>query len=248
MENSLKTKHQNEIQHGKKLLKLDAEKTWGHSKKAGQLRVQRRVDLIVNTTKMQPSKKVLEIGCGTGMFTKKFLQSGAEITAIDISKDLLEIAKKNILNSNIHFELAAAEDLSMIKNNYFDAVIGNSVLHHLDYEKALKAFYKVLKPGGKIAFSEPNMLNPQIFLQKNIPAIKKMLGDSPDETAFIKWRLKKILRANNYKNINITNFDFLHPFTPNFLCGFLNQAGKNFFEKIPLIKEITGSLFITSEK
>jgi len=33
-------------------------------------------------------------------------------------------------------------------------------------------------------FAEPDMLNPQITLQKNIPALKRRLGDTPDETAF----------------------------------------------------------------
>ena len=53
-------------------------------------------------------------------------------------------------------------------------------MHHLNVKKALVEFYRVLKPGGTIYFTEPNMLNPIIAVQKNIPFIKKLMGDTPD--------------------------------------------------------------------
>ena len=37
------------------------------------------------------------------------------------------------------------------------------------------------------------MLNPQIAIQKNIPWVKRKLGDSPDETAFFRWPLRRLL-------------------------------------------------------
>jgi 2-polyprenyl-3-methyl-5-hydroxy-6-metoxy-1,4-benzoquinol methylase len=43
---------------------------------------------------LNPQKRALEIGCGTGMFTEMFAQTGAGILAVDISSDLLEAAGK----------------------------------------------------------------------------------------------------------------------------------------------------------
>ena len=64
-----------------------------------------------------------------------------------------------------------------------DSVVGSSVLHHLEVDAALKEIWRVLKPGGLVFFTEPNMMNPQIAVQENVPAIKERLGDSsPDET------------------------------------------------------------------
>jgi len=113
--------------------------------------------------------------------------------------------------------------------------------------KALKECYRVLKPGKALVFAEPNMLNPQIALQKNIPFIKKMLGDSPDETAFIRWRLKKVLHNIGFKEIKIFPYDFLHPATPKALIQIIKSIGFA-VEKLPVFKEIAGSLIIYAKK
>ena len=104
-----------------------------------------------------------------------------------------------------------------------------------------------IKPKGKLIFAEPNMLNPQLLVQKNIPFIKKMLGDTPDETAFVRFSLKKKLKKYGFKNIQIKPFDFLHPFIPESLIKPV-LAVQNIVEKIPVIKEISGSLIIYAEK
>jgi hypothetical protein len=85
------------------------------------------------------------------------------------------------------------------------------------------------------------------MFQKNIPFIKKMLGDSPDETAFFRWGLKRRLRKSGFTNITIIPFDFLHPLTPKFLIKIISRIG-NTLERMPLLREIAGSLFITAEK
>ncbi|MCK5416137.1 methyltransferase domain-containing protein [Candidatus Parcubacteria bacterium] len=237
----------NEIKHGEKI-SSNAEKVWGHSGKAGKFRVKRRIDLMVEMGKITEDSMVLELGCGTGEFTKNLANTKAGITAIDLSPHLLEIAKNNLKKfHNVKLEIGDMETLDNLPNNYFSNVVGNSVLHHVDYEKCLERSYNKLIVGGSIFFTEPNMMNPQIALQKNIPWLKKMMGDSPDEIAFFRWRLEKVLRKLGYKNIKVINFDFLHPIMPSLLVDILGVP-LIFLEKIPIVKEISGSLLIYAEK
>ncbi len=98
--------------------------------------------------------------------------------------ELLEIATANCSAPNIRYEIQNAYALSY-PDGVFDSVVGSSVLHHLEIEEALREIYRVLQAGGAIYFTEPNMLNPQIAIQKNVPWVKRRLGDSPDETAFV---------------------------------------------------------------
>ncbi len=115
---------------------------------------------------------VLELGCGTGYFTRELARSGADIVAIDVSPELLEIAKANCSTPNVRYEIQDAYALSY-SDAMFDSVVGSSVLHHLEIKEALQEIYRVLKPGGAIYFTEPNMLNPQIAIQKNVPWVKR---------------------------------------------------------------------------
>ena len=234
---------ENEIKHGAFIAK-QGEQIWNWSSPAGRKRWKRRCDLFAEFLGNK-SQNVLEVGCGTGLFTAELVKANNKIIAIDVSKDLIEIAQKRV-GDKVSFLLRDAGKTSF-PDNYFDFIVGSSILHHLDAGPAIKEFYRILKPGGKFMFTEPNMLNPQIFLQKNIPFIKKLAGDSPDETAFFRWSIKKKLLIAGFGNVAAIPFDFMHPATPGFLLGYL-ERGFYLLEKIPLIREFAGSLIISGVK
>ena len=234
----------NEIEHGKYLAREGAGEVWNWESPAGKLRWQRRVKML--TAHIKASDKILEIGCGTGYFTKEIAKTKATITAIDISPELLNMAKQEIPETNVSFVLDNAYELSF-DDNCFDSIVGSSVLHHLEVEKAINEMFRVLKAGGSMFFTEPNMMNPQIALQKNIPALKRKLGDSPDETAFFRWSLKNLMRKAGFTDIVIKPFDFLHPALSPSLIPFITSLG-NAVEKTPILKEIAGSLYISAKK
>jgi len=233
-----------EIAHGEYLKKKWKKKLWYWETEAGQLRWKRRIEMLL--AHIQTDMDVLEVGCGVGYFTKEMAKTKASIVAIDISPDLLSVAKEFLRNTNVVFKVDNAYDLSF-PDRSFNTIIGSSVLHHLDVDQALKEFHRVLRPGGTIFFTEPNMANPQIFLQKNILLLKKISGDSPDETAFFRNKLKEHFNEHKFNDIKITPFDFLHPRTPRIFIPFVERIGLA-LEKIPLIREIAGSLYIRANK
>ena len=234
----------NEIAHGRFLAAHSAGEVWNWESPAGRLRWERRVQML--GVHLRPGMTILEVGCGTGSFTRELARSGAEIVAIDVSPELLEIARANYSAPNVRYEIQNAYAL-MYSDATFDSVVGSSILHHLEIEEALREIYRVLKPRGTILLAEPNMLNPQIAIQKNIPWIKRKLGDSPDETAFFRWPLRRLLEQTGYRDVRIDPFDFLHPRTPVPLIGRVNTLGR-FLEKVPVISELAGSLFIRAVK
>jgi SAM-dependent methyltransferase len=163
-----------------------------------------------------------------------------------VSPDLLEIARANWSAPNVRYEIQNAYELSY-PGDAFDSVVGSSVLHHLEIEEALRQIHRVLRPGGTMFFTEPNMLNPQIVIQKNVPWVKQRLGDSPDETAFFRWRLRRLLEVTGFSGVRINPFDFLHPKTPTTLIGGMDAIGR-FLEGLPVISEFAGSLYIRAIK
>src|SRR4029450_6290501 len=233
-----------EIRHGRFLAKYGAGEIWNWESPAGKLRWARRVKML--SKHLGPGVTVLELGCGSGYFTRALARSGADIVAIDVSPELLEIAKANCSAPNVRYEIQNAYTLSY-PDAVFDSVVGSSVLHHLEIEEALSEIYRVLKLGGSVHFTEPNMLNPQVAIQKNVPWIKRKLGDSPDETAFFRWQLRRLLEQTGYRNVRIDPFDFLHPKTTHALVPRVNALGR-FLESVPVISEFAGSLYIRAVK
>lgn len=237
----------NEIKHGLKLASTgDPEKLWNWSSPAGQVRAQRRARLITTAANLQPGMQVLEIGCGTGLFTELMAVSGAHILAVDISPDLLQIARQRGLPSDqVKFAEMRFEDGKM--DGPFDAIVGSSVLHHLDIPLALRHIYALLKPEGVMVFAEPNMINPQVWAERNVGWIREKLGVSPDETAINRWELAQDLREIGFVEVAIRTTDFLHPATPRALIPVVYQLGL-ILEYIPLVREIAGSVLIRAQR
>lgn len=232
-----------EIRHGREIVD-SAEFYWGWGSPAGRRRLERRVDYLIDYGRLGTETVALELGCGKGLYTRELEKGGATIAPIDISWDLLHAAKSSGSRSAYH--VGDAHHLPF-RDSTFDAVVGVSVLHHLELDPVLAECRRVLKKGGRFVFSEPNLLNPQIFIQKNVPFVKRLLGDSPDESAFLKPRLARNLTAAGYRVLQITPFDFLHPWVPKPFIGAVETIGRG-IERVPLLKEIAGSLLIVAER
>jgi len=172
-----------EIEHSRRVAARCPEMTWGWETPAGRIRARRRADLIAASVGLRADMCVLEIGCGTGLFTAMIAQTGAALMAIDISEELLvEKAKaRGLPEDRVRFLRGRFENHD--PGGPFDAVIGSSVLHHLDIGVALARIHALLTPGGAMCFAEPNMLNPQVclerFCRRWFPYV------SPQETAFV---------------------------------------------------------------
>lgn len=232
-----------EVKHAEKIIR-NPEFYWHTATPAGKRGSLRRAQWIIDTLQLKPGMRVLETGCGTGFYTEIFVKTGVELYAVDLAQNLLDKAIEHCAGLGVHFKLCDVEDMPY-EDDFFDAVIGIRVLHHFDMPSAFKEINRVLKPGGSIGFCEPNMLNPILMIQKNIPWVKKMVGDTPDETAFFKWSLQRFLISYGYEKINIQPFDFLYPRIPGKMVAGIEKFGI-FLETIPIIRHIAGSLRIVA--
>jgi len=97
--------------------------------------------------------KVLDAGCAAGWYTEQFLQRGADVTAIDISPEMVEATKRRIGQQST----VLTHDLTKpfpFDNGTFDYILCSLTLHYLDdWTPTFKEFNRLMKPGGKFVFS-----------------------------------------------------------------------------------------------
>lgn len=94
--------------------------------------------------------RVLDVGCTAGRDSLKFVQEGFEVVGIDLVDVFLKEARKSVPQAK--FLKMDLLELNFSKD-HFDAIWANAVLLHIakkDIPNALKGFYRVLKPGGKL--------------------------------------------------------------------------------------------------
>ena len=126
-------------------------------------------------------KKVLDIGAGTGFDSLRFLNMGANVTALEYNPLQASYAAKAI--KDINWFGGSATHIPF-ENETFDFVIANAALHHIkDLETAINEMLRVLKPGGTIftladSFSPINFTEDQeVDVFKNHPAVLRGVNE-----------------------------------------------------------------------
>ncbi|MDP4008115.1 MAG: class I SAM-dependent methyltransferase [Candidatus Peregrinibacteria bacterium] len=149
-------------------------------------------------------KDILDIGCGNGRAAEFFEYKS--YTGIDISKNLIEIAKKehskNKNSKNIHFKIG--NFTSIPSSSKFDTIISIAVLHHLPSNKlrsqAIKEVSKTLKKDGIFIFSVWNLLYNSKYTAPRKKALLLSIftfGLMHPRDLFIPWK-KGLNKRNRY--------------------------------------------------
>ena len=118
-------------------------------------------------------KRVIEYGCGLGKLTVLLARSGAHVSAFDLSEQSVDVARRRAqmtgVEDRITFQVSAGEQLPY-DDGAFDIAFGKAVLHHLDAVAGARELARVLRPGGRAAFSEPLGTNPVVqFVRDYVP-------------------------------------------------------------------------------
>ncbi len=93
-------------------------------------------------------RQILEIGCGTGKFSRLLAQRAEKVLAIDLSPQMIRLAQeRSKLYPNIDF-VRGDVMAYQFPDNQFDCVATLTTIHHLPIETILRRIRKALKPGG----------------------------------------------------------------------------------------------------
>jgi ubiquinone/menaquinone biosynthesis C-methylase UbiE len=116
---------------------------------------------------LQDGDRVLDVGCGSGLFLPSIYKNTTQIHAVDTSPALLEEARSVVENCKLEGTVVMEADVEKLafEDASFDAIIAVDVLHHFqNLDLCLNEMKRVLRPGGKLIIFEPNKLNPLLAL------------------------------------------------------------------------------------
>lgn len=113
---------------------------------------------------------VLDIGCNAGTFSISWAEKGHRVTGVDISAELIELARRraNDAGADIEFKVGSATELP-IESGSMDVCFSPELLEHVaDWESCLDEFTRVLRPGGTLYLTTTNKLCP-VQMEFNLP-------------------------------------------------------------------------------
>ena len=155
---------------------------------------------------------ILDIGCGTGNYTKLLFEKfpKAKITAVDISKEMIVVARGKFPKNRIEFMVSDAEELNLEEK--FSLITSNASFQWFkELKQSLSKYRQLLKTGGIIAFS---IFGPQTFCELNHSLVEfnknSIVADSFKDKASIEVLLKKLFRKSDIeRKVFIEQYDSL---------------------------------------
>jgi ubiquinone/menaquinone biosynthesis C-methylase UbiE len=107
------------------------------------------VSTIVSAAAIGPGAAVLEIGCGTGQFTRQLAGRALDMTAIDIGAAMVAAARRNVADPGVRFQVCSFEDFA--GSGPFDLIVSATAFHWIDPAIGLAKAARLLRPGGWLA-------------------------------------------------------------------------------------------------
>lgn len=118
--------------------------------------IEKTVKNLIGSMNLKPGDRVLDLGCGPGLYCKRFARLGFKVTGLDYSKRSIEYAVQDASRDALDIRYKYMNYLDMERTNEFDAVLliyGDfCVLSDEDRDLLMKKIHQALKPDGYFAF------------------------------------------------------------------------------------------------
>jgi ubiquinone/menaquinone biosynthesis C-methylase UbiE len=175
---------------------------------------------ILSLLNPQKADKVLDLGCGTGVLTRRIADhldtgAGGVSVGIDAAAKMIRVARKKRGNATCRFEVMAAESLSL-EDESFDAVVSSLFFHHVPLdlkEKALREAYRVLRPNGRLIIADMHI--PTTVMGALVSHISRWFFMQPQISENIRGVLPTLIKKAGFESPKneVTYFGYIAIFS-----------------------------------
>ena len=147
----------------------------------GQVRNEEVIEKILNNSGIEKGDSVLDVACGTGVLFPDYIKRDAAVTAVDISPEMVKIAKSKF--SDINIICGDVEEIDFAEK--FDSVmIYNAFPHFPDPERVIKRLSECLREGGRLSVAHG--MSREALLKHHSGAAKEVSCELPTAEALAK--------------------------------------------------------------
>lgn len=154
---------------------------WTSRYRSGGDMVERQAQFIAAVrAKVAPPAQILDFGCGSGVIALALSEAGYNLTGCDISSAMIDHARRNDMGGNVNWvqlQAAGTIDTLPFEQGQFDAIVASSVFEYLaDFPATLAALVRVIKPGGWLIATVPDLRSPHRRKERWLQRILKFPG------------------------------------------------------------------------
>ena len=179
---------------------------------------------VVNLAKAVPGTRALDLCCGTGDIAFALAQRGADVTGLDFSTEMLEVAATRHLKShasNLKFIQGDAQQLSFAENAFDIVSVGYGLRNLTSWQRGLEEMHRVAKPGGRLVVLDfgkpPNALWRALYfthLRLSVPLIGLLFCGDASAYAYILESLKhypaQLAVADKMRELKMANVQVIN--------------------------------------
>ena len=156
----------------------------------------------------QPVVNVLDVACGTGDMCVELLKRGCTVTGVDLSEEMLAIAKVKGERSKVKVEVADAENLPFEEESFDGVTCAFGVRNFVHLEKGLSEMLRVLKPGGRmvileLATPDSKLLRPfyNLYTKHIIPWLGQRIAGNRDAYTYLPDSIARFPKGDAFLDI-----------------------------------------------
>jgi SAM-dependent methyltransferase len=167
------------------------------------------VAAVVRALALGPGRRVLDVGAGTGKFSRVAAATGAEVVAVDPAAAMIRVA----VGVPGLLPLRAVAELLPFRDGSFDAASAASAFHWFEGARALRELHRLLRPGGRLALLW-NLRDDGVPWVARLSAIVNRGEGSAPRYRAGNWRAAFEAAPGLFEQVEEAHLRHVHPLAP----------------------------------
>jgi SAM-dependent methyltransferase len=221
---------------------------WSRTDPINELRIWWRAQTFRHIFHVLPGESILELGCGSGKFTKalfRVTRGECPITTVTfrssgVSEDLKSLGQMVDV-------LAVSDFPGELSGRTFDYVVASNLLDLKNTAWVLRQVQSLLRPGGRLLFFETNPWNPIFQLRKLMGKLVAWMRRDGDRSLPNRIQFYELFSELGFIRISITCYDFLYPPIPRWLMLVARNASL-VLENTPVVRNLAGTILLQAQR